>query len=73
MHKILLSPLAAEWSTGALVFVSGAVVGHQAQLGLSPVQWTGGVAAVLGSIALAVMVRAWPAASRSRIEGRQGR
>lgn len=64
MLKTLVSPLAVEWSSAALVFVSGAVVGHQAQFGLSPAQWTGGVTAVLGSIVLAVMVRAWPSTSR---------
>jgi hypothetical protein len=67
MLKTVLSPMAAEWASAALVFFSGAVVGHQAQFGLSPAQWTGGVAAVLGSVALAVMVRAWPAPSRSRL------
>jgi hypothetical protein len=73
MLKMLFSPMAAEWSSAALVFLSGAVVGHQAQFGLSPAQWTGGAAAILGSIALAVMVRAWPAPSRRRIGGARGR
>jgi hypothetical protein len=61
MFKILTSPQAVEWSTAALVFVSGALVGREASVGMSAIQWTGGVAAVLGSVVLAVMVRAWPA------------
>ena len=56
MLKLLFSNEAAEWGSAGLVFVSGAIVGHAASTGMTAEQWTGGVAAVLGSVALAVMV-----------------
>ncbi|ODT86422.1 hypothetical protein [Phenylobacterium sp. SCN 70-31] len=51
----------AEWSSAALVFVSGAMTGHFAAVGMTPVQMAGAAAAVLGSVAAAVAVRVWPA------------
>ena len=65
MLKVLLSNQAAEWGSAVLVFVSGAVVGREASVGMSMTQWTGGIAAVLGSVALAVMIRAWPARAKA--------
>ena len=65
MLKVLFSNVAAEWASAALVFVSGAIVGREASLGMSMSQWSGGIAAVLGSVALAVMVRAWPAPAKA--------
>ena len=56
--KRLTPPVLAEWATAALVFTSGVTVGHAAQGGLTAAQTAGGVAAILGSITLAVIVRA---------------
>ena len=64
MLKALTSPLAAQWASAALVFICGAVVGREASLGMTATQWAGGAAAVLGSVALAVIIRAWPAPAR---------
>lgn len=58
------SELTAERWSAALVCVVGAIVGayaayglkHGEALALTPAQWAGAAAAVLGSIALAVMV-----------------
>lgn len=49
-----------EWSSACLVFLSGAMTGHYAAIGMTPVQWTGAMAAVLGSVTVAVAVRVWP-------------
>lgn len=67
---MISSKEAAEWGSAIMVFASGALAGHYASLGMSPVQWAGAVAAVLGSVTVAVVVRVWPtkakAASPSR-------
>lgn len=51
---------AADIGSAALVFISGALTGHYAAIGMTPVQWAGGAAAVLGSVTVAVAVRVWP-------------
>ena len=50
-----------DWGSALLVFVSGAATGHYAASGMNAVQWMGAAAAVLGSVAVAVAVRVWPA------------
>lgn len=57
-----------EWMTAALVFTSGGLAGHYASLGMTPVQWAGAAAAVLGSVTLAVCVRVWPAPVKAKAE-----
>lgn len=52
--------LDAKIMTAALVIVSAALLGQYAAHGLTFVQGVSGVAAVVGSIALAVIVRTWP-------------
>lgn len=49
-----------EWGSAGLVFLSGAMTGHYAAIGMNPVQWAGAAAAVLGSVTVAVAVRVWP-------------
>lgn len=49
-----------EWGSAALVFLSGAMTGHYAAIGMNTVQWAGALAAVLGSVTVAVAVRVWP-------------
>ena len=49
-----------EWGSAGLVFLSGAMTGHYAAIGMNAVQWAGAVAAVLGSVTVAVAVRVWP-------------
>ncbi len=49
-----------EWGSASLVFVSGAMTGHHAAIGMNTVQWAGALAAVLGSVTVAVAVRVWP-------------
>ncbi len=58
----------AEYGSAALVFVSAAIVGHEAAVGMNQTQWLGAIAAVLGSISVAVMVHIWPAKSKADSE-----
>jgi hypothetical protein len=59
----------AEWGSAGLVLVSGAMAGHYAATGMTPVQWAGAAAAVLGSVTVAVAVRIWPApAIKAKVE-----
>lgn len=52
-----------EWGSACLVFLSGAMTGHYAAIGMNPVQWAGALAAILGSVTVAVAVRVWPSKS----------
>lgn len=49
-----------EWGSAGLVFLSGAMTGHYAAVGMNAIQWAGAAAAVLGSVTVAVAVRVWP-------------
>lgn len=55
----------AEWCSAGMVFISGGLAGHYASLGMSPIQWAGAAAAVLGSVTVAVAVRVWPAPAKA--------
>jgi hypothetical protein len=59
MLNLLRSPLVAEWASASAVVLVSALVGNQARDGMSPVQWAGGLAAILGAIGWAVIVRVW--------------
>jgi len=52
-----------DWSSASLVFLSGAMTGHYAAIGMNAVQWAGSLAAILGSVTVAVAVRVWPSKS----------
>jgi len=60
-----------EWGSAAMVFVCGGLAGHYASLGMTPIQWAGAAAAVLGSVTVAVAVRVWPAPAKVRSERRE--
>lgn len=49
-----------DWGSAGLVFLSGAMTGHYAAIGMNTVQWAGAAVAILGSVAVAVAVRVWP-------------
>ena len=59
-----------DWATVALVVTSGGLAGHYASIGMTPVQWAGAAAAVLGSVTVAVAVRVWPTAQKAKVEQR---
>jgi len=61
MLKMIFSREVAEWLSASLVIICGGLAGHYAVGGMNAVQWAGAVAAVLGSITVAVSVRVWPA------------
>ncbi|MDP3174308.1 MAG: hypothetical protein Q8M88_07730 [Phenylobacterium sp.] len=60
MLNLLFSRLGAQWTSAALVFIASALAGRYAAEGMNAVQWAGAVAAVLGSVTVAVAVRIWP-------------
>jgi hypothetical protein len=55
-----------DWSSVALVVTSGGLAGHYASVGMNGVQWAGAIAAVLGSVTVAVAVRVWPAPQKAK-------
>jgi hypothetical protein len=57
----------AEWSSAGMVFIAGGMAGHYASLGMSPMQWAGAAAAVLGSVSVAVAVRVWQAPVKAKV------
>ncbi len=68
MFKWLSSSFAAEWASAAMVFMVAALAGRYASMGMTPLQWTGAVTAVLAFITVAVAVRIWPAHGASQPE-----
>ena len=52
-----------DWGSACLVFLSGAMTGHYAAIGMNAVQWAGALTAITGSVAVAVAVRVWPSKS----------
>ncbi|CAN7435912.1 hypothetical protein LJR219_002831 [Phenylobacterium sp. LjRoot219] len=62
---MISSKEAAEWGSAIMVFASGALAGHYAAVGMTPMQWAGAAAAVLGSVTVAVVVRVWPAKAKA--------
>ena len=64
-HVITFKEL-IDWASASLVIISGGLAGHFAAAGMSPVQWAGATAAVLGSVTIAVAVRVWPTGAQAR-------
>ena len=59
-----------EWASVALVVASGGMAGHYASMGMNGIQWAGAIAAVLGSVTVAVAVRVWPAQQKAKANER---
>ena len=57
--RMITSKELIGWASASLVVISGAMAGHYAAVGMTPVQWAGAVASVLGSVTVAVAVRVW--------------
>ncbi|HEY0053107.1 MAG TPA: hypothetical protein VGB49_06815 [Caulobacteraceae bacterium] len=64
--RAIIAFLTAERLSAALVYACGSVLGAHAAQGMTPAQWAAGVFAVAASIAVAVMVRCWPAKAAAR-------
>ncbi len=60
-----------DWASVALVVTSGGLAGHYASVGMNGVQWAGAIAAVLGSVTVAVAVRVWPTAQKAKADERR--
>ncbi len=60
MLKLLQSAVIAECGSAALVFVTAAIVGREAAVGMNSSQWISAVVSVAGAISVAVMVHCWP-------------
>jgi hypothetical protein len=73
MLKLLRSPAVAQYGSALLVFVTAAIVGHQAAVGMNVVQWTGAAVSILGSISVAVMVHVWPEEKKAPAADKRGR
>ena len=71
MFKWVLTAGWSEYGSAALVFVTAAIVGHEAAVGMSQSQWLAASVSVLGSISVAVMVHMWPAKPRAMAQKRQ--
>ena len=65
MFKWILTAGLAEYGSAALVFVTAAIVGHEAAVGMNQSQWLAASVSILGSISVAVMVHMWPAKSKA--------
>lgn len=55
----------SEYGSAALVFVTAAIIGHEAAVGMTANQWLAASISVLGSIGVAVMVHMWPAKAKA--------
>jgi hypothetical protein len=66
MFKWIQSAGLAEYGSAALVFVTAAIVGHEAAAGMNQTQWLGAAVSILGSISVAVMVHVWPEKPKAR-------
>ena len=60
MFKWIQTAGISEYGSAALVFVTAAIVGHEAAAGMSQSQWLAASVSILGSISVAVMVHMWP-------------
>ncbi len=67
MFKWIQTAGFAEYGSAALVFVTAAIIGHEAAAGMSPNQWLAAAISILGSISVAVMVHVWPAKPKHAI------
>ena len=64
MLKWIQTAGVSEYGSAALVFVTAAIIGHEAAVGMTPNQWLAASVSILGSISVAVMVHIWPAKAK---------
>ncbi len=68
MFKWIQTAGFAEYGSAALVFVTAAIIGHEAATGMTQGQWLAAAISVLGSISVAVMVHVWPAKAKAAVQ-----
>lgn len=65
MFKRLSALASGEYLSALTVVLVATITGARAAEGMNALQWAGGASAVVGSIAWAVIVRAWPVRARA--------
>jgi hypothetical protein len=73
MFKWIQSAGVAEYGSAALVFVTAAVIGHEAAVGMTQSQWLAASVSILGSISVAVMVHVWPEKAKASVQKNRDR
>ena len=71
MLKSIIARTPAERAAMAFVILASALVGRQAAIGMDTAQGLYGLAAILGSSMLVVMVRSWPKPEQAKIRARR--
>jgi hypothetical protein len=70
MLRFFTSSDLARGASVALVIVTASLLGQYAARGINPAQWVFGLTAIAGSIAVAVMIRCWPAPQANGVTAR---
>ncbi len=68
MFKWIQTAGFAEYGSAALVFVTAAIIGHEAAVGMDQSQWLAAAVSILGSVSVAVMVHVWPPKAKAAIQ-----
>lgn len=71
MLRSIAARLSAERAAMAFVILASALVGRQAAIGMDTAQGLSGLAAILGSSMLVVMLRSWPKPERVKVKARR--
>ncbi len=68
MFKWIQTAGFAEYGSAALVFVTAAIIGHEAAVGMDQSQWLAAAVSILGSVSVAVMVHVWPPKAKAAVQ-----
>lgn len=71
MLKSIAARISAERAAMAFVILASALVGRQTAIGMDTAQGVSGLAAILGSSMLVVMVKSWPKPERVKVRARR--
>lgn len=71
MLKSIIARIPAERAAMAFVILASALVGRQAAIGMDTAQGVSGLAAILGSSMLVIMVRSWPKPDQAKARARR--
>lgn len=71
MLKSITARISAERAAMAFVILASALVGRQAAIGMDTAQGLSGLAAILGSSMLVIMVKSWPKPQQAKVRARR--
>jgi len=71
MLKSITARFSAERAAMAFVILASALVGRQAAIGMDTAQILYGLAAILGSSMLVVMIKSWPKPEQAKVRARR--